>query len=103
MVYKSPMVFTGRSKPFTTPAVTITATREAGIFFSVLGQKIKMARARQPTPRAVTFMVPMHRTTCSSFSMVSTGAVWKVRPIKSLIWPIRMVTAMPAVKPVVMV
>ncbi len=45
----------------------------------------------------------MVRTTCSSFSMVSTGAFSKVRPRKSFIWPINMVTAIPAVNPVVMV
>ena len=35
--------------------------------------------------------------------MVSTGASMKVSPIKSLIWPMKIVTAIPVVKPVVMV
>lgn len=45
----------------------------------------------------------MQVITCPSFSMVSTGDSLKVSPRKSLIWPIKMVTAIPVVKPVVMV
>ena len=64
---------------------------------------MRMARARAPMARAGSFRVPMQVTTCSSFSMVSMGDFSKVRPRKSLILPMKMVTAMPAVKPVVMV
>ena len=103
MVYRSPMVFTGRRSSFTAAAVTTTATREAGTFWNSLGQKISTARARPPTPTAAGFTVEKVRTTSSSFSIVSTGAFTKVRPKKSFSWPMRMVTAMPAVKPVVMV
>ena len=45
----------------------------------------------------------MQEITWPSFSMVSTGDSLKVSPRKSLIWPIKMVTAIPVVKPVVMV
>ena len=40
MVYRSPMVFTGRRSSLTMAAVTITATKEAGILAKNLGQTI---------------------------------------------------------------
>ena len=52
MVYRSPMVFTGMSISFTAAAVTMTATRDGGIFASFLGQNTKIAKATSPTPRA---------------------------------------------------
>ena len=62
-----------------------------------------MARARTPTPTAVQLAVWKVWATSSTFSKVSTGERVKVRPKKSFSCPMRMVTAMPAVKPVVMV
>ena len=45
----------------------------------------------------------MQVMTCISFSMVSTGDSRKVSPRKSLICPMKIVTAIPVVNPVVMV
>ena len=64
---------------------------------------IRIASDISPTASAWTFSVPKQAITCSSFSIVSTGAFSKASPIKSLICPITIVTAIPAVKPVVIV
>ena len=103
MVYRSPMVFTFRSSPFTRTADTMTATRDGGIFLINLGHMIRIARDRAPMSTAMGFKVSIHTKTSLSFSMVSTGECKKVIPMKSLIWPMKMVTAMPVVNPVVMV
>ena len=97
------MVFTGRRRSSTAADMATTAMRDAGIFLDTLGQRIRMARARHPTRAAVQLTVWKVRATSAAFSTVSTGAWVKVRPKKSFSWPIRMVTAMPAVNPVVMV
>ena len=83
--------------------VEFTATSDGGILSVSLGMKIRMARAIRPTSKAVGLNVPMDSITASSFSIVSTGLWVKVSPRKSLICPIKMVTAIPLVKPVTMV
>ena len=78
---------------------------DAGIFFETLGQKMRMARLSTPTPSAAGLSVPKFFTTALTLSIVSivTVPAGYVKPKKSFSWPTRMVTAMPAVKPIVMV
>ena len=51
MVYRSPMVLTGRWPKATMAVVTKIATREPGIFWERRGQKIWMSRAKIPIAR----------------------------------------------------
>ena len=62
-----------------------------------------MASATHPTATALMLQVEKQEKNSSSFSTVSTGEFWKVTPKKSFNCPTTMVTAMPAVKPVVIV
>ena len=88
---------------FTMIIVTTIAIREAGIFSVNLGIIIRIARATSPTTSACQLNVPILSAIASTFSIVSTGEVWNVSPRKSLICPIRIVTAIPNVNPVVIV
>ena len=97
------MVFTGSFSRRTMAAVATTATRDAGTRLKKRGQTIWMARAMQPTARAHRLTVSKQEINSSIFSTVSMGAFWKVTPKKSFSCPTTMVTAMPEVKPVVMV
>ena len=84
---------------------TTTAISEPGIFLLMNGQTMRMARHTTPTITACQFIVPIFPAmafTLSTVSMVTVPA-GKVSPRKSFICPMRIVTAMPAVKPVVMV
>ena len=99
------MVLTGRSRPSTSAMPATTATSDAGTRSLTRGQTTSAARHASPTIRALMLSVPMLAVTAASLSMLSMGAVpaGYVRPSRSLSWPITMVTAMPAVNPVVMV
>ena len=105
MVYRSPMVLTCRPNADTMAAPTITATSEPGMRLDTFGHSIRMARHTTPTSTACQFTVEMLAARAPSLSVVSMVAVpaGYVSPSKSLIWPTKMVTAIPAVKPVVMV
>ena len=52
MVYKSPMVLTFRSSPFTSTAAPATAIKEGGTFLKNLGHRMRMASETAPTARA---------------------------------------------------
>ena len=114
--YKEPMVATSRGVNCTSRIPAATATMEGGILPSTvdrmphfvlpsIGHRMRMAMPTPPTMRAWGLKVEMDSKMASSFSPVSMALVpgAKVRPRKSLICPTRMVTAIPAVKPVVMV
>lgn len=105
MVYRSPMVLTCRPNAGTMAAPTITATSEPGMRLDTFGHSIKMARHTTPTSTACQFTVEMLAARAPSLSVVSTVVVpaGYVSPNRSLICPITMVTAIPAVKPVVIV
>ena len=103
MSYKSPIVLTSIFKSATMAAPTTTAISEAGIFSSLFGQNISIKRHTIPTTRACQLNVPIHLNTSRSFSIVSIGEFTNVSPRKSLICPIAIVTAIPSVKPVVIV
>ena len=105
MVYRSPMVLACIPRQLTMPIPTMSATRDPGILSLTLGQRKRMARHTAPTARACQFAVPIFWATACSLSMVSTVGVpvGNARPAKSLTCPMTRVTAMPAVKPVVMV
>ena len=83
MVYRSPMVLTGSFRPLTRAAHTMTAMREGGTRGRNRGRTMRMARETNPMTTAIPLKVPMQAATSFSFSMVSTGACWKVRPMKS--------------------
>ena len=103
--YRSPIVLTLSPMSLTISIPTITATKEPGIFLLILGHTIWIRRHTTPTTRAHTLIVPMLSPIAFTFSMVSTVLVpaGYVRPRKSFICPTRIVTAIPAVNPVVMV
>ena len=105
MVYRSPMVLTCRPNAGTMAAPTITATSEPGMRLDTFGHTTRMARHTTPTSTACQFTVEMLAARAPSLSVVSMVVVpaGYVSPSKSLIWPTKMVTAIPAVKPVVMV
>ncbi len=115
MVYKSPMVFTFKPNPHTSATPTISDTREPGMRARAViaacdesrssrGHRNRMARQTTPTAQACQFTVVM-LSAVASLSMVSTvdAPAENVSPRKSFICPMTSVTAMPAVKPVVMV
>ena len=64
---------------------------------------IKIARETTPIKAAIGLIVVIECIISSTFSTVSTGEFLNVRPKKSLICPIKIVTAIPEVKPVVIV
>lgn len=97
------MVFTGSSSSCTMAIPTSTAIRLPGIRRLIFGQRIRMARQTAPTSTAQTLTVPRFRKKQAAFSIVSMGLSAYVTPKKSFHWPMKMVTAIPAVKPVVMV
>ena len=105
IVYKSPIVFTGICKPFTMAIPAITARSDGGIVSLIIGQTIRIARHTAPTMTACTLMVLIKRISPTNLSIVSISGSSEttVRPRKSLICPIKIVTAIPAVKPVVIV
>ena len=90
MVYKSPMVLTGRLQRTTTALLTKTAIKDAGILFKNpgrYGQAMRMTIHRAPTPSAHQLMVEIKRKSAESLSMVSISgsSVTMVRPKKSFI------------------
>ena len=94
------MVLTCRPNAGTMAAPTITATSEPGMRLDTFGHSIKMARHTTPTSTACQFTVEMLAARAPSLSVVPAGYV---SPSRSLLCPITMVTAIPAVKPVVIV
>jgi len=107
IVYRSPIVFTWIGISFTIKIPTATAANDGGIFASTFtfGIKIRIARHTAPTKTACQFSVPIPAKNPSSFSIVSIVGIPAgiVTPQKSLSCPIAIVTAIPAVKPVVIV
>ena len=99
------MVLTCRPNAGTMAEPTITAISEPGMRLETFGHSIKMARHTTPTSTACQFTVEMLAARAPSLSVVSTVVVpaGYVSPSRSLICPITMVTAIPAVKPVVIV
>ena len=95
------MVFTSRESNSTARAIIITAIRDAGTLGNILGIRMRIARDITPTRTAVKFTEPNVDTISSTFSTVSTGEFLNVRPKKSFICPISIVTAIPPVKPTV--
>ena len=87
---------------------TMTATSELGTLAPSAprrGHKNSTARHTAPTRSACQLKVPKFAASAETLSTVSTVAVpaGYVSPKKSFSWPMTMVTAIPAVKPVVMV
>ena len=84
---------------------TSTAMSEPGMRWLTRGHSTSTARHTRPTMSASTLKVEKLAATAESLSIVSMVGVpaGYVRPNRSLSWPATMVTAMPAVKPVVMV
>ena len=87
---------------------TMTATSELGTLAPSAprrGHKNSTARHTAPTRSACQLKVPKFAASAETLSAVSTVAVpaGYVSPKKSFSWPMTMVTAIPAVKPVVMV
>ena len=74
IVYKSPIVLTFIPRPPTKTQPASTETMEAGILSVTMGQKIKMARHREPTISASMLKVPRFAAMACSFSAVSM--VW---------------------------
>ena len=108
MAYRSPMVLTFMPNRGTMIMPAMTATSELGTLAPSVpsrGHKNSTARHTAPTTSACQLKVPKFSASAVTLSSVSTVAVpaGYVSPKKSFIWPITMVTAMPAVKPVVMV
>ena len=75
MVYKSPMVLTGRLSSFTMRIPPITAIREPGIFLLIKGQIIKIARLTTPTKTDIQLIVEINSATALIFSIVSMVTV----------------------------
>ena len=103
IVYKSPIVLTFIPLALTITAPTITAIRDGGILLSFFGHKIRIAREIIPIRNAMGLNVEVDLTSSAIFSVVSTGDPSKVIPQKSLICPTTIVTAIPNVKPRVIV
>ena len=89
---------------------TKTAIKEPGTLFKyfIFGHTINIARLITPIKTAHQFTVEKLEKNASNFSTVSIGAFSANSPLyftpkKSLNCPIKIVTAIPAVKPVVMV
>ena len=88
--------------------LTSTAIREGGILLQIPGrycQPIRITMQTTPTITACQLVVWIKSNTAFNLSMVSIRGSWltTVSPRKSLICPTKIVTAIPAVKPVVMV
>ena len=103
--YRSPIVLTCIPSPDTIAIPISTANRDAGTFGRNFAPRISTARLTTPTSTACQFSVAMFCISAISLSIVSISGscVTMVSPQKSLIWPIRSVTAIPAVNPVVIV
>ncbi|VWM24605.1 Uncharacterised protein [Collinsella intestinalis] len=99
------MVFTFMPRPLTMAIPASTAMSEPGMRWLTRGHNTSTARHTRPTMSASTLKVEKLAATAESLSIVSMVGVpaGYVRPNRSLSWPATMVTAMPAVKPVVMV
>ena len=97
------MVFTLMPLSFTIAEHTSTAISDAGILSSFLGQSISTASDSRPMIRACQLSVPIERPISVSLSTVSIGELPNVSPRKSLTCPTTIVTAIPNVKPAVIV
>ena len=103
IVYKSPIVLAFSPMNFTRMIPANTAIREPGIFLLIFGHTIRIARDTIPTHSACQFIVCRNKMSYFTLATVSIRGsfVTIVSPRKSLICPIKIVTAIPAVKPVV--
>ena len=103
--YRSPIVLTFMCRSFTIRIPTITAIRDPGIVLLIYGHTIRIARQTSPTTSACQLIVDIFLAIASTFSIVSIVTVPSgyVSPKKSLTCPMTIVTAIPAVNPVVIV
>ena len=95
-----PMVSTGKPNSATAPEASTTATRKPG----ALGASLRSPTISPTQARASARAQPLKLSRCAhstpSLGRNSAGTPSTCRPSRSLSWLAKMMTAMPAVKPV---
>ncbi len=97
---REPIVSTGSFRIATAAVARIIATNGAGTLRDTLGQKTSTARVPVATPTAAGLTVGRARPSASHFSTKSAGTAPIESPRKSFTWELKMMTAIPDVKPV---